>query len=50
MKIIIVNDAGKVETIKCKKIEPATLSRDTRIIVDEGEHVINLADIIVITD
>lgn len=49
MKIITVNDDGKTEVIKCRKIEPAILSRKTAIIVDE-DRVIELADIVAIVD
>ncbi len=36
MKIIYVNEEGKTVTIKCRKIEPATLS-PWNIIVDEDD-------------
>ena len=49
MKVITVNDAGKTEVIKCRKIEPATLSRKNQVIIDE-DRVIDLADIIAIID
>ena len=48
MKIIIVNDAGKTETITCRKIEPATLAPG-RIIIDE-EKTISMADVVRIID
>lgn len=48
MKIICVNDDGNVTTIKCRKIEPATL-RNGYIIVDEGE-VIDLRNVIKIVE
>lgn len=46
MKIMLVNDEGKVEYRSCRKIEPATLSVG-EIIVDEDE-VIDLRDVIAI--
>lgn len=49
MKIIMVNDDGNVEKIKCRKIEPATLSPG-KIIVDEGEYVIDMRNIIKIVE
>ena len=49
MKIVIIDDAGNREIIRCRKIEPATLSRDRQIIVDE-DRVIDLADVLCIID
>lgn len=46
MKIICVNDDGTVTTVRCRKIEPATL-KPGFIIVDEDE-VIDLRDVIAI--
>ena len=48
MKIMLVNDDGKVETIRCRKIEPATLSPG-KIIVDECDT-IDLRDVIAIVE
>lgn len=48
MKVIIVNDSGKVEKLVCKKIEPATMSPG-RIIIDE-DTTISLADVLRIVD
>ena len=48
MKIMLVNDEGKVEYRSCRKIEPATLSVG-KIIVDEDE-VIDLRDVIKIVE
>lgn len=48
MKVIILNDKGEREVIRCKKIEPATLSRG-RIIIDE-ERTISLDDVLAIVD
>ena len=48
MKIMLVNDEGKVEYRSCRKIEPATLSPG-KIIVDEDE-VIDLRDVIAIVE
>ena len=57
MKVIIINDAGDVEKIRCRKIEPATmainpeaLKRQPRLILDEGERVVNLYDVVAIVD
>lgn len=50
MKIITVNSQGQMETINCSKIEPATLSKKSRIIIDEGERVIDLLDVIKIVE
>ena len=44
MKIVCVNDEGKVTIVECNKIEPATLAPG-KIIVDEDE-VIDLQNII----
>ena len=44
MKIVLINDDGKLETKTCQKIEPATLSTG-KIIVDEDE-VIDLRDVL----
>lgn len=49
MKIVIINDNGTTETIRCRKIETAPLARRTSIFVDE-ERVIPLDSILVITD
>ena len=49
MKIVCVDDNGKVETIKCRKIEPATLSPG-KIIVDEGESIIDMRNVIKIVE
>ena len=49
MKIIIIDDAGQREIIRCRKIEPATLARKSQIIVDE-DRVIDLADVVAIVD
>ena len=48
MKIILVNDEGKVEYRSCRKIEPATL-KSGYIIVDEDE-VIDLRNVIKIVE
>ena len=48
MKVIIINDDGQREVIRCRKIEPATLSRG-RVIIDE-EHTVSLDDIVAIVD
>ena len=48
MKIIIINDKGEREVIRCKKIEPATLSRG-RLVIDE-DHTISLDDVLAIVD
>lgn len=48
MKIICVDDDGKVITIKCRKIEPATLAVG-KIIIDEDD-VIDLRDVIRIVE
>lgn len=48
MKVIMVNDDGKVETITCRKIEPATLSPG-RLVIDE-DTTVSMADVIRITD
>lgn len=50
MKIITVNSQGQMETINCSKIEPAILSKKSRIIIDEGERVIDLLDVIKIVE
>ena len=57
MKIIIINDEGKREVIRCRKIEPATmainpetLKHEPRLVIDEGERVINLFDVTTIID
>lgn len=50
MKIITVNDRGEKEIIQCSKIEPATLSKKSRIIVDDGERVIDIIDVIKIVE
>ena len=57
MKVIFVDDAGKVEKIYCRKIEPATmainpetLKREPRLIIDEGERVIHLFDVVAIVN
>lgn len=57
MKVIICNDAGDIEKIRCRKIEPATaainpetLKREPRLVIDEGERVVNLLDVISIVD
>lgn len=49
MKIIYVDDDGQYVTIKCEKIEPAHLSLG-KLIVDEGEKVIDLRDVERIVD
>jgi len=49
MKIVCVNDDGKTEVIKCRKIEPATLSPG-KIIVDEGERIVDIRDVIKIVE
>ena len=49
MKIVLIDDEGNVTSIKCRKIEPATL-REGKIIVDEGEHVIDLRDVMKIVE
>ena len=49
VKIVCVNDDGKTEIVKCRKIEPATLSPGN-IIVDEGEMILNVRDVIKIVD
>lgn len=46
MKIVCVDDEGRTVIIKCRKIEPATLSVG-KIIVDEDE-LIDLRDVIAI--
>jgi len=48
MKIVCVNDEGKTEIIKCRKIEPATLSK-FNIIVDE-DYVIDIRNVIKIVE
>ena len=48
MKVICVNDNGEVKTIKCRKVEPATLNPG-KIIVDEDE-VIDLRNVIKIVE
>lgn len=48
MKIVCVNDEGKKETIKCRKVEPATLSSG-KIIVDE-DRTIDIRDVIMIVE
>jgi len=50
MKIITVDEHGKKEIIQCSKIEPAILSKKCRIIIDEGERVIDLMDVIKIVE
>ena len=45
MKCVLVNDEGNVEVINCKKIEPATLSPG-KIIIDEGDSVIDIRDVL----
>lgn len=50
MKIITVNSQGQKEIITCSKIEPATLSKKSRIIIDDGERVIDLMDVIKIVE
>ena len=49
MKVYIINDNGEREVIRCSKVEPSSLSRG-RVIIDEGDRVINLDDIVAITD
>ena len=48
MKILVVNDDGTTTIVKCRKIEPATLSVG-KIIVDEDE-VIDLRNVIKIVE
>ena len=48
MKIVIVNDEGKTEVRKCRKIEPATL-KPGYIIVDE-DYTIDLRNVIKIVE
>lgn len=50
MKIITVDRNGQKEVITCSKIEPAVLSKKSRIIIDEGERVIDLMDVIKIVE
>lgn len=57
MKIIIIDDTGNVEKIRCNKIEPATmainpetLKREPQLIIDEGERVVHLFDVVAIVD
>lgn len=57
MKVIIIDDAGRLETIHCSKIEPAnaavnpeTLTRQTKIIIDEGARIVDLFDVFTIID
>jgi len=49
MKIVYVNDEGNGAVITCRKIEPATLSPGN-IIVDEGEMILDMRDVIKIID
>ena len=49
MTIVCVDDNGKVEKIKCWKIEPATLSPG-RIIVNEGESIIDICNVTAIVE
>ena len=48
MKIVCVDDEGRTIIIKCRKIEPATLSPG-KIIVDEGD-VIDLRNVVKIVE
>ena len=48
MKIICVNDEGKTEVRKCRKIEPAIL-KPGYIIVDE-DYTIDLRDVMAIVE
>lgn len=48
MKIVFVNEVGHTVTLRCRKIEPATLAPG-RIIVDEDET-IDLRNVIKITE
>ena len=50
MKIITVDKYGRTEIIQCSKIEPAILSKKSRIIIDEGKRVIDLMDVIKIVE
>ena len=50
MKIITVDKYGKKEIIQCTKIEPATLSKKSSIIVDDGKRKIDLMDVIKIVE
>lgn len=50
MKIVYVNIEGKTAVITCQKIEPATLRSPGSIIVDEGEMVLDMRDVIKIID
>jgi len=49
MKIIMIGDDGNPVVKRCRKIEPATLSRSRQIIVDECE-VIDVEDIVKIVE
>lgn len=49
MKIIIINDNGEREIIRCRKIEPSNLSKGT-LIIDEGDYVISTDDVMAIID
>lgn len=48
MKIWLIDDNGKVKIVRCRKIEPATLSPG-KIIVDEDE-VVDLLDVVRIVE
>ena len=48
MKIICVNDDGTVTTVRCRKIEPATL-KPGFIIVDE-DYTLDLRNVIKIVE
>ena len=55
MQVIIIDDAGQRETIRCRKIEPANmainpdaLANQPRIIIDDGDRIVKLYDIIAI--
>jgi len=44
MKIILVNDKGEVEIVKCRKIERSHLNQ-RNLIIDEGERIIDISDV-----
>ena len=49
MKVILVYDDGKVESVKCTKVEPSTL-RPGIIIIDEGDRVVSIDNVVCVVE
>ena len=48
MVVVVVSDDGKVERIRCRKIEPATLNQG-KLFLDE-ERLVDIRDVIKIVE